>query len=104
MLTPGHGSGQVTRKFIIDFFEKNKGQIKIHPALLKFNLNDVPIIDPEAELRVEEINPTPKKEYHGPERGENSGPTSRKGSVNYRKTSFNATKTQGGDDDKDHKA
>lgn len=55
---------------------------------MKFSLNDVPIIEKDAELRVEEINPTPKKDYYGGQ-GNGSGPTSRKESANFRKTSFN---------------
>lgn len=89
--------GKVTRAYLIEYFKEHKDTIKISDKLSKFNNADVPIIEREPELRVEEIDPTPKRDYSTKEPGVPSGPTSRKGSMNYRKGSFN--KKKGAEDD-----
>jgi len=82
--------GKVTRQYLIDYFTSNKGNISISETLSKLNTTNIPIIDKAAELRIEELNPTPRKDYYGgAPHNPNSGPSSRKGSVNYRKGSFN---------------
>lgn len=73
---------------MIQYFVDHRDSLKINERLLKFSMIDIPIIDKEAEPRVEEINPTPKKDYYGGQ-GNGSGPASRKESANFRKTSFN---------------
>lgn len=76
---------------MIEYFNKNKNIFKINEKLSKFTDEQVPIIEREAEPRIEEVNPTPKKDYHPPQ-GPPSGPTSRRESVTYRKGSFNKKK------------
>lgn len=89
--------GKVTRTYLLEYFKQHKDQIKISEKLNKFTDAQVPIIERDPVLRVEEIDPTPKKDFSHKEAGIPSGPNSRKGSMNYRKGSFN--KKKGTDDD-----
>lgn len=83
---------KVTRSYLIEYFKANKKSIKIHPNLTKFTANQVPLVEKNPELRVEELNPTPRREFYNPAPANlPSGPSSRKGSISYRKESFNQT-------------
>ena len=78
--------GKVTRAFLIEYFMKNKDNLKINEKLANFTEAEVPILDKKARPRIEEVTPTPKKEYvPQPPANPNSGPSSRKGSINYKK-------------------
>lgn len=88
--------GKVTRQYLIDYFNSHKDDIHISDQLNKLNLAQVPIIDKAAELRIEEINPTPRREFHAGSYNPPSGPSSRKGSMNYRKDSFNQSTATAG--------
>lgn len=88
----GAEEGKVNREYLIQFFMENRDSIKINDNLKGFTQAQVPIIDRDAEPRIEELDPTPRKEYPGVP----SGPVSRKESANFRKTSFNKKKA---DDD-----
>ena len=82
--------GKVTRQYIADYFVSLNGDIPMSEALKKLNPIHIPIIDKVGEPRIEELNPTPRKEYYsGGVHNPPSGPSSRKGSTNYRKESFN---------------
>lgn len=96
--------GKVTAQYLIDYFNSHKGAIQISEQLNKLNTLLVPIIDKNAELRIEEINPTPRREFHAGVYNPPSGPSSRKGSTHYRIDSFNnqptaGTKKRGPEDD-----
>ncbi len=78
---------------MIEYFNRNQNSLKINERLSKFTDEQVPIIERHAKPRIEEVNPTTKKEYHPPQ-GPPSGPTSRRESVNYRKGSFNKKKPE----------
>jgi hypothetical protein len=95
--------GRVTRQYLVDYFVSHNGDIPMNENLKTLNPIQIPIIDTSGDPRIEELNPTQRREYYSSPYNPPSGPSSRKGSTNYRKGSFNqqgaGTKKRGTEDD-----